>query len=297
MTDEKGYCILQDIDLKQFNSMCIHANAEILYIPYTREGLVAVCRKLSNNPKAIWIGKGSNIIFQKENYDSPIVSTVMFSEIKYKNGLFQVNCGTSLSELAWYALTKGITGYEFLEDIPGSVGGALCMNAGTYDDTISDLVDSVEVYNRKTDSCEMISANEMNLFWGKRKSYFSFGDCIIISCCLRADCFEKPSIIMDKMMEIKKRRYEKQPREYPSAGSVFKRPYVNGEPRYVWKLLSETGMRGFRVGDAQVSEKHPGFIVNVGNSSGSDVITLLNICKKKVLEKYNIHLEEEWMIV
>ncbi len=297
MTDEKGYCILRNIDLKQFNSMRIHANAEILYVPYTREGLVAVCRKLSNNPKTIWIGKGSNVIFHKEKYDAPIVSTVMFSDIKQKDGLFQVDCGTSLSELAWYALGKGIAGYEFLEDIPGSVGGALCMNAGTYDDTISDLVYSVEVYNRKTDRCEILSANEMNPFWGKRKSYFSFGDCTIINCCLRADCFEKPSIIMDKILEIKKRRYEKQPREYPSAGSVFKRPYVNGEPRYVWKLLSETGMRGFRVGDAQVSEKHPGFIVNVGNCSGSDVITLLNICKEKVLEKYNIHLEEEWMIV
>ena len=297
MADEKGYSILHDMDLKQFNSMRIHANAEILYIPFTREGLVAVCRKLSNNPKTIWIGKGSNIIFQKENYDSPMVSTVMLSDIQYNEGLFQVGCGTPLSELAWYALAKGITGYEFLEDIPGSVGGALCMNAGTYDDTISDFVDSVEVYNRKTDSCVILSANELKPFWGKRKSYFSSGDCIIISCCLRADCFEKPSTIMDKMMEIKKKRYEKQPREYPSAGSVFKRPYVNGEPRYVWKLLSETGMRGFRVGDAQVSEKHPGFIVNVDNCSGSDVITLLNICKNKVLEKYNIHLEEEWMIL
>lgn len=297
MTDEKGYSILRDMDLKQFNSMRIHANAEILYIPYTREGLVAVCRKLSNNPKTIWIGKGSNIIFQRENYDAPIVSTVMLSDIQYNEGLFQVDCGTPLSELAWYALTKGITGYEFLEDIPGSVGGALCMNAGTYDDTISDLVDSVEVYNQKTDSCVTLSAKELTPFWGKRKSYFSRGNCTIISCCLRADCFEKPSIIMDKMLEIKKRRYEKQPREYPSAGSVFKRPYVNGEPRYVWKLLSETGMRGFRVGDAQVSEKHPGFIVNVGSCSASDVITLLNICKDKVLERYNIHLEEEWMIV
>lgn len=297
MNEDKGYSILRDMDLKQFNSMRIQANAKTLYIPYTRDGLINVCRKLSNNLNTIWIGKGSNVIFQKENYDTPIVSTIMFNDIQYKEGLIHVSCGMSLSELAWYALAKGISGYEFLEDIPGSVGGALYMNAGTYDDTISDLVDSVEVYDRKTDKCYILYANELNSYWGKRKSYFSNGDYTIISCCMRVDSFEKPSIIIDKMLEIKKRRYEKQPREFPSAGSVFKRPYVNGEPRYVWKLLSETGLRGFRVGDAQVSEKHPGFIVNVGNCSGSELLALLNICKNKVLERYNIHLEEEWKIV
>lgn len=297
MTANHGYCVLQDVDLKHFNSMQIHANAETLYIPYTYEGMLAVCRELSDATHTIWIGKGSNTIFRKENYCEPIVCTAMFNEISYADQCFTVASGTSLSELAWYALSKGITGYEFLEDIPGSVGGALCMNAGTYNDMIGDLVLSAEVYNRKTNTCEHLSAEELKPYWGKRKSLFSGGDYIVINCRLRADRTENPTAIMNSMLEIKKKRYEKQPREYPSAGSVFKRPYVNGEPRYVWTLLTETGLRGMRIGDAQVSEKHPGFIVNTGNCSGKDVVDLVNTCKREVLEKYNIQLEEEWIIV
>ena len=89
----------------------------------------------------------------------------------------------------------------------------------------------------------------------------------------------------------------KQPRNYPSAGSVFKRPYVNGEPKYIWKLLDEVGLRGYRIGGAQVSEKHPGFIVNVGNATGKDVVDLMNYCKQAVWDKYGIKIEEEWRIV
>lgn len=296
MTAEHEYCVLHNVDLKQFNSMQIHANAETLYMPYTCKGMIAVCQKLFG-AHTIWIGKGSNIIFCKENYCEPIVCTAMLNEIAYEDQCLTVASGTSLNELAWYALSKGITGYEFLEDIPGSVGGALCMNAGTYNDFIGDLVLSVEVYNRKNNTCEHLSAEELKPYWGKRKSLFSGGDYIVISCCLRADRSDNPTVIMNNMLEIKKKRYEKQPREYPSAGSVFKRPYVDGEPRYVWKLLSEAGLRGARIGGAQVSEKHPGFIVNTGNCSGKDVVDLMNICKKEVLERFNIQLEEEWIIV
>ena len=98
------------------------------------------------------------------------------------------------------------------------------------------------------------------------------------------------------MLEIKKNRYKKQPRDYPSAGSVFKRPYLNGEPFYIWKIIDECGLRGYSIGGAQISTKHPGFIINTGNATGKDVLDLIEYIKSIVLSKYGILLEEEWRI-
>ena len=123
-------------------------------------------------------------------------------------------------------------------------------------------------------------------------------DVVILSCDLKASSLGDDIEILDKMLTIKRERYKKQPRNYPSAGSVFKRPYdENGTPRYVWQLLTEAGLKGKRIGGAQVSEKHPGFIVNVDNATGKDVVSLMVLCKDEVKKRFNIDLIEEWRIV
>lgn len=291
------YCILHNVDLFAFNSMRIHSVAENFYLPYTASGLVELCREFSNEKDMLIVGKGSNTIFSKKNYAMPIVCTNMLNIAEKKDKSFVVQSGVTLNELAWFAQEKGVTGYEFLEDIPGSVGGALFMNAGTYDDTISQLVEAVKIYDFTSKSVKEICSDELEKYWGKRKSYFQQFDCCIIECKMKADMPGDRADILDKMLEIKKSRYTKQPREYPSAGSVFKRPNVEGKTVYVWKLLDDAGLRGYSVGGAQVSEKHPGFIVNSGNGTGNDFVELLNLCKTRVKDLFGVNLEEEWRIL
>lgn len=292
-----GYCILNDVNLCVFNSMRINSNAENLYLPYTTEGLEEICRQFTSGEEMLIVGKGSNTIFSRNNYTIPVVCTDMLCAIDETNQSFIVQSGVELNKLAWYAQEKGVSGYEFLEDIPGSVGGALFMNAGTYNDTISQLVETVKIYDFTSRKVRETGAAELKKHWGKRKSYFQQADCFIIECRLKADTFGDRTEILDKMLEIKKVRYAKQPREYPSAGSVFKRPNIEGKDLYVWKLLDEAGLRGYSIGGAMVSEKHPGFIVNRGNGTGQDFVKLLDFCKLTVKEKFGIDLEEEWRIV
>ena len=289
------YFELNNFDLYKNNSLRIHAKAARFYLPHTTAGLVSLCRGIKE--RFVIIGKGSNTVFVNSNYKTPIICTDLLNDIEYKNGEFIVGCGVSLSQLAWLALEKSVPGYEFLEDIPGSVGGALVMNAGTYDDTIAQLVSSVTIYDYDKDEIVKLSDSELKPFWGKRESYFAKNNCCILECALKADNEGNATEILEKMLEIKKQRYMKQPREYPSAGSVFKRPSLNGKSYYVWKLMDSLELRGFSVGGASVSEKHPGFIINKDNCSGEDIEQLLQICKDSVKKEFGIDLQEEWKII
>lgn len=171
------------------------------------------------------------------------------------------------------------------------------MNAGTYENCIGDLVRSVMIYDYFDNKTKEITKDEIQPFWKKLDSYFQHHPCFIIRCTFEAGEKGEYENILSKMLEIKKRRYLKQPRNIPSAGSVFKRPCVNGEPRYIWQLFDLAGLRGYTIGGAQVSEKHPGFIVNTGNASGEEIINLMNHCKIIIYKQYGIQLEEEWKII
>ncbi len=290
------YVSIEHLCLTQYNSMRIESYADQVYIPYTAQGFrQAFMDAAAENP--IILGKGSNIIFQKERIDTPVILTELMRKMIFADNVIICESGVSLSELAWFALEHNAAGFEFLEDIPGSVGGALCMNAGTYENTIGSLVNSVLVYDRDKDCIRTIRQEELASGWGKRDSCFQHNHWAIIQCTFKTALRGEYEQILNNILEIKQKRYLKQPRNYPSAGSVFKRPYIDGEPRYIWKLFEEAGLRGCRIGDAQVSEKHPGFIVNVGQATGKDVVDLMNHCKEVIIEKYGIRIEEEWKIV
>ena len=291
------YFELEKFDLYKNNSLRIHTIAEKVYFPYTINGLLGLCEKFKGSKEYIIIGKGSNSVFVSNNHKTPIICTNLLNGIEYTNETFVVQCGVSLSELSWFALEKSVEGYEFLEDIPGSVGGALYMNAGTYDDTISQLVVSVKIYDFDKNEVLCLSESDLKPFWGKRESYFSLHNCCILECVLNASSLGDSLKILEKILATKKARYLKQPREFPSAGSVFKRPYFEGKPVYVWELMDELGLRGFTIGGACVSEKHPGFIVNKNNCTGADVEKLLIHCKSAVKSHFGIDLQEEWKII
>lgn len=273
--------------------MRLKAFADYLLLPYNDMGVKSIFKDYND---VIVIGNGSNIIFSESEYSSPFLCTKLLDELEFDGNSIIAGSGVRLSDLAWFALEKHISGFEFLEDIPGSVGGALSMNAGTYNDNIQNIVRSVIVYDRDSDSIIELDSSMLLPHWGKRDSYFLHHNCIIISCKFNASLSDDYLSILDKMLEIKKNRYKKQPRDYPSAGSVFKRPYLNGEPFYIWKIIDECGLRGYSIGGAQISTKHPGFIINTGNATGKDVLDLIEYIKSIVLSKYGILLEEEWRI-
>lgn len=290
------YIRIDHLSLKPYNTMGVAACANHAFFPYTVKGCQQVFHDIPAE-RPIILGKGSNTIFQHTIIETPVIITDLMRSIEYCNDIIICDCGVSLSSLSWFALEHGITGFEFLEDIPGAVGGGLYMNAGTYEDTIGELVESVLAYDMERDETRTIQRDELAAGWGKRESCFQHNPWFIIQCCFRAIEHREYDQILSMMLETKKKRYLKQPRDYPSAGSVFKRPYVNGEPKYVWKLLDEAGLRGYRIGGAQVSEKHPGFIVNADNATGQDVVNLMNYCKRTVMDKFGIEIEEEWKIV
>ena len=290
------FMIAHDFSLKPYNSMRIDAEAETIYMPYTTKGVIELFEKCSDYGFQI-IGNGSNIIFAKKKYASPIVLTHLLNRLSFEGDSIVAQCGVSLSALSWFALEKSVSGYEYLEDIPGSVGGALFMNAGTYENCIGDQVHTVTVYDFTEKKVMELSGHDLRSYWGRRNSYFQHHHTFIIECALDTKAKGDYLKILETMLEIKKKRYAKQPREYPSAGSVFKRPYIHGEPRYIWQLMDEAGLRGYRIGDAQVSEKHPGFIVNVGEATGKDVVALMNYCKDTIKKKFDITINEEWEIL
>mgnify|MGYP001020368501 FL=1 len=192
--------------------------------------------------------------------------------------------------LAQKLLQKELTGFEFAAGIPGTIGGAMVMNAGAHGREMKDIVDAVTYYNCENDEIETIKKEECNFEY--RNSKFKNSNVIIIKAILKlqkANSIE----IKQKMDEYKQFRIEKQPIEYPSAGSTFKR----GADFITAKLIDEAGLKGYTIGGAQVSEKHAGFIINKNNATATDIINLIEEVQKIVYEKFNKKIELEIEII
>ncbi len=285
--------LLKDHSLKNFNTLQLDATAAFVYLVFTIDDLVSVLKE--KHQKNILIGKGSNIFLKKDYYDESyaFIVTHHMNHIEIKENEIIVSSGLSLNDLAWITCQKSIKGYAFCEDIPGTLGGALMMNAGQYEFTIGQYVNWVDVYNIETHEIEHIVPDE--LFFSYRHSSFHKNQ-IILQASLKKEMGIQEEIL-DQIYTYKKNRFKKQPREFANAGSVFKRPQKNGESLYVWKLLEACELRGYKIGDASVSAKHPGFIVNEGHASTSDVSALLDLCQSRVKEKFDVDLELEWKVI
>lgn len=293
---DRNYLIFKDYALKEFNTLRIEAVAQTFCIPYSIRGMENVIKDLGEGKEIVIIGSGSNILFSKPYYDNKylFISTQMLNKKELRDDTIYAESGVEMGKLAWFALENSIDGFSFMEDIPGTVGGAIIMNAGTYEGIIGDLCKSViwYDYNEK----RIITLEVVDGMFTMRNSIFGHNNGIVLGCILEAKkgVYED---ILEAILITKKKRYLKQPRNHPNAGSVFKTPKMDGKKFYVWQLFDELGLRGYSIGDAMVSDKHPGFIVNTGNCTSEDILKLLDFCKIKVYENYGIKLELEWKLI
>lgn len=265
-------------------------NCEFFLTPESTEELtriISVCKK-ENFPFFI-LGNGSNLLITDDFHKGAFISTLKLDGLSEENGIVTAGAGVRLSGLCSFAASLSLTGLEDLSGIPGTVGGAVYMNAGAYDGEIKDTLIKAVYLDENLDVKEL-KGEECN--FGYRKSVFQTNGGIILSASFELSKGDK-NLIKQKTAELLKRRSEKQPLEYPSAGSTFKRP----EGYYAGKLIEDSDLRGFSVGGAQVSEKHCGFVINRNNATSSDILALIDHIQKTVYEKFQVKLETEVKII
>ena len=282
--------------LKKHSTFRIGGNADVLVAPQNLLQIQLLFAYIKENsiPYTV-IGNGSNLLFSDDGFRGIVVKIGSeFSGIESTltdNGMIlNVKAGTLLSRLAAFACENSLTGLEFASGIPGSVGGAILMNAGAYDGEISQVLVESTYFDIKKMSVGTKSY-EMHDFSYRHSSYEDDG-LIILSGIFSLKNGNKDDIIL-KMKDLNSRRISKQPLEFPSAGSTFKRP----AGLYAGKLIEDAGLKGFSIGGAQVSEKHCGFVINKGGATCSDVINVIKYVKSAVFDKFGVELETEVKII
>lgn len=232
------------------------------------------------------IGNGSNILVGDKGYNGVILEIGSgMSDIRVEGNRIIARAGALLSSIARAALENDLSGLEFASGIPGSIGGGVVMNAGAYGGEIRDVVTEVEVMS--VDG-QLMTISNRDMQFGYRTSIIKMRPFTVLSVTMELTPGDHTAI-EDKMKELSARRKEKQPLEYPSAGSTFKRP----EGYFAGKLIMDAGMRGYTIGGAAVSEKHCGFIVNKGNATAADVYEVIQEVEERVKERFDVTLEPE----
>lgn len=280
-------CILENESLSKHTTFRIGGPAELFAVPDTLEKAAAVIRICRENEYPFYVlGNGSNLLVSDEGYRGLILQLYRnFSEIVVEGEEITVQAGAMLSVIAKKALAYSLTGFEFASGIPGTIGGAAVMNAGAYGGEMKDVLKEVTVLTRENE-IKVIPAEELQLSY--RHSVIPQNGWIVLGAKI---CLQKgeEAKIRERMEELKEQRVTKQPLEFPSAGSTFKRP----EGYFAGKLIQDAGLRGFTVGGAQVSEKHCGFVVNKGDATAADVKQLMAEVSRIVKEQFDVVLEPE----
>lgn len=272
--------------LEWHTTIRIGGPARVFVSPYSVESLSEILSLLKSEklPYKI-IGGGSNVICP-DKYEGVVVSTRNLNLLRSDGVKVFAQAGTSINSLIWHCLAEGLTGIEFLTGLPGSVGGAVLMNAGAFGGEIGDRVTRVSYLDGRG---KVIDVDSKSAGFSYRNSIFKAADGIVVGAEFLLKRGER-SEIETKMKEILAKRIQKQPLEHPSAGSVFVRPKPDF---YVGSTIERLGLKSLRVGGAEVSEKHAGFIVNRGGACQSDVVTLVEIVKKRVRESTGVDLRTE----
>lgn len=246
--------------------------------------VVSLCRDM-DIPLHV-IGNGSNILVGDDGVDGVVLALFnTFSDYEIKDNVITAQAGMSLIKLAVVALREGLTGLEFASGIPGSVGGAVYMNAGAYDGQMKDVVTSVTVLD-EAGNIRILGRDELDM--GYRTSAVAKNNMIVLQVVIELKSGDKEQI-KARMNQLSELRKQKQPLEYPSAGSTFKRP----EGYFAGKLIADAGLKGYSIGGAAVSEKHAGFVVNMGGATAKDVVELTDYIKKRIMEQFGVTLELE----
>lgn len=286
----EGLNVFENESMKKHTTFRIGGCTDYFLVPEDISELslaVKICR--NNNIPYFILGNGSNILVSDKGIEGAVISTEKLNKIELDGNRIYAQTGTKLSKTANFAAENSLSGFETLSGIPGTVGGALFMNAGAYGGEIKDIV--YKVYALDENGNERTFSNSECDF-DYRKSIFSSGKYIITGATFILSHKNKDEILRS-MHDYSEKRREKQPLSYPSAGSTFKRPvgYFAG------KLIQDSGLGGYSIGGAAVSEKHCGFVVNNGNATCEDVINLINHIKKCVHENFGVDLHEEVRII
>lgn len=285
---ENGAHAFYDEPMSKHTSFKIGGNASLFVIPDSDESLKKIIAKCREEELRIFIlGNGSNMLVSDDGIDAVVI--LMCREnaafTKVSDNMIKADAGVSLMKLCRFALNEGLSGLEFAFGIPGSVGGAVYMNAGAYGGEIKDVIYEAEYLD---ENGEIITLSNEDMKLGYRTSVFNSNKGIILSAVFKLTPRD-PELIKADMDDFLNRRKTKQPLEYPSAGSVFKRP----EGYFAGALIEQCGLKGKTIGGAQVSCKHSGFIINIGGATAKDVSDLVDYVRETVLTQKGVELEPE----
>lgn len=276
--------------MKNFAYLQIGGKADYLFFPKTKDEVITIHQyaKENNIPFTI-IGNCSNLIIKDGGIRGFVVSLKNLNKITVNDNEITAEAGAQLIWTSFVALKHSLTGLEFACGIPGTVGGAVVMNAGAYEGEIKDILKSCLVLTKEG---KLQTKTIADLEYNYRNSSIKKNNDIVLLATfyLQKGNYDK---IKEKMLDLTKRRFSRQPLEYPSCGSVFKRPIGY----YAGKLIQDANLQGTQIGGAKVSKKHAGFIVNINNSTAKDYINLINLIKEKVNKQFNVELEQEVLII
>lgn len=287
LTEEE---ILLDEPMKNHTWFKIGGTADILLRPESVEKLIKVIHYVNkNNIPTFLIGNGSNLLVRDGGIRGIVIKTEQIKTIKIEGNTVYAECGAELSDISTAAYHASLTGFEFACGIPGTLGGAVFMNAGAYDGEMSFVLDEVRVV---TMDMKVITLKRDDLELGYRTSAVKTNNYVVLDAKIILEKGSKEDI-KGKIDDLTHRREDRQPLEFPSAGSTFKRPtgYFAG------KLIQDAGLKGYQIGGAQVSEKHSGFVINKENAKADDVLGLIQYIQNTVMEKFNVELSTEVLIV
>ena len=279
--------IKENVPMSKLTTFRTGGNADVVIFPRTVQELKDVVKLFFDAKIPYYVlGNGSNLLVSDNGIKKPVICIGKdFSKIEVFDDCISANTGAFLSAIAKKAADASLTGFEFAAGIPGTLGGALIMNAGAYGGEMKDVVEAVSFIDPSGEEY-IVSGEEMEFSY--RKSALSDTECIITGATIKLKHGNKEEIDA-KMAELSAKRREKQPLEYASAGSTFKRP----EGYFAGALIENSGLKGKTIGGAKVSEKHAGFIINKGDATTKDICDLIEYVKETVYEKHGVMLETE----
>lgn len=280
--------IERDVSLKKYTTYRCGGIAKYILYPKNVDALIDIIKRLKNeNIEFKILGNGSNLLFSDKEYDNVLIKLSELNDLEFfGRNKIRVGAGYSLIKLSLTAAKKSLTGLEFASGIPGTVGGAIYMNAGAYKSDMGYIVESVKVL---TPDLKIINLENREMNFHYRSSFLqSHPGYICLEVVIKLAKGKKDAI-EEVIRERRTRRLESQPLEYPSAGSVFRNP----EGNYAGKLIEDVGLKGKKHGGAMISDKHANFVVNYKNASSSDIKYLIDEAHDKVLKEYGIDLKVE----
>jgi UDP-N-acetylmuramate dehydrogenase len=281
--------ILKNFDLTTYNSYRIKASCKVAYFP---ESVDDVIKFHEMQLPYVLLGSGHNVIFSKTSYNENfIIFNGNFNKVNTNENIIEAEAGATILQVSKNALNHSLTGAEFLYDIPSSVGGAVVMNAGTKEGETKNILKNVLYLDLNDMMVKEKNKEEINFEY--RNSFFQKNkDKVILKAWFELK-HGNASLIKKTMEDSKERRWAMQPKEFPNAGSVFKRP----KGFYVGAMIDELNLKGFTIGGAKISEKHGGFIINHNNATGQDIIDIIKEVKKGVMDRFNVDLQIEQRII